>query len=185
MKSERNSYIKTCISSSIFLLLGILSYPSIAIANSKLKVTKEDKSFSGLAYFCHLDSEEYKTIHYEKGGEVSKDAFECNKRIDPATNEVSFQLKIFPPHIDTTLRIILDKVECRKNICTLTEAPINYKRFHPLYILKFRKINDAKFKLISSNIRYIDPTSNWNVCVSYKEGEDFFKKGNEYIFAIK
>lgn len=164
-------------------LLGILS--STAIAKSKLKVTKEEPSISGLAYFCHLDSEEYKTIHYEKGGEVSEDAFECKKKIDPVTNEVSFQMKIFPPYIDTTLRIILDKVECRQNICTLTEAPIHYKRFHPLYVLKFRKINETKFKLISSNIRYMNPTSNSNVCVPYQEGEDFFKKEVEYLFEIR
>lgn len=164
-------------------LLGILSYTSFA--NSNLKVSKEDITISGLGFFCHLDSEEYKTIHYEKGGELSKDAFECKKKIDPVTNEVYFQMKIFPPHIDTTLRIILDKVECRKNLCTLTEAPINYKRFHPLYILKFRKINDTKFKLISSNIRYIDQTSNSDVCIPYHKGEDFFKKEVEYIFEIR
>ncbi|XDD55536.1 hypothetical protein AB3N62_06965 [Leptospira sp. WS4.C2] len=170
---------------SLLSLLGILSYPSIAIAKSELKVKKEDTPFSGLGFFCHLDSEEYKSIDYVKGDETSKEAFECKKKIDPVTNEVSFQLKIYPPHIDKMLRIIVDKVECRQNICILTEAPIDYKRYHPLYILKFKKINEKRIKLISSNIRYVDPTSNWNACVPNLEGEDFFKKEDEYIFEIR
>lgn len=168
---------------SVSSILVFLFFSSASFLAEPLQLRSpfEDPNF-GFHFFC--DPNRVETPVYIKGDRSGDSTIICKRSLDIFSNGKGYNLIIYSDTHQNAINILLGEIQCKKDICVLTEKERNRKHdfFDPYVRMVFRILDKDQLFLLSSNLRQTGHPENDNYCLPYEMSEDFFNEFEEYVF---